>query len=289
MSPSRAITVALTAVLASSVAGCGKTVTPPPPEQSSAYVALGDSFTAVAGTGPFSDRACERGRDDYPSLVARAMNLTFTDASCGGAQTDALVHAQKLPSGGIVQPQFGALDPDTQVVTLGIGLNDNKLAAYLTDVCLPKTRDDSDCQSYLALPDSSEAIDLMAKNVSTALARIAERAPKARVILVGYPRLLPATGDCPKLVPLPPVALRRARTGLALADVALKAVAKNRHVEYVDMYTASVGHDVCSAAPWVAGYKDVPGKARAFHPYKSYHEAVAAKVEALLRTKKPQA
>ena len=50
------------------VSGCGKKAAPdPPPDDTTDYVALGDSFTAVAGTGPYTDEICNRGAEDYPA------------------------------------------------------------------------------------------------------------------------------------------------------------------------------------------------------------------------------
>ena len=298
MHPSRSLAIALVAVCAVAVAGCGKKPPPaPPPETGAAYVALGDSFTAASGYGPFEDRICRRADDDYPALVAEKAGLTLDDVSCGGAGISNLTQAQVITGEGTRQAQLNAGSADTELVTVGLGLNDPvndtdvTLASVLTDLCVPKKGKLSDlCTAYLQLPDKnmSDAVDDMAEQVGAGLDRIRAQAPDARIIFVGYPRVLPDVGSC-RQVPLPVVALNRLRSTLKQANAALSRIAEKRHVEYVDMFTASKGHDACSAEPWVNGYKTRKGEAFAFHPYKAYHRAVADKVAALLEKQKPQA
>jgi len=295
--PSRTLALALAAACAVTLAGCGKQPAPgPEPDSDNYYVALGDSFTAVAGTGPFTDPAfCRRGTQDYPQLVATELHLTpFADVSCGGAAPENLTQAQVVTGKGTNQPQLGAISPGTKVVTLGMGLNESlngtPISYVLTQLCLPKNVNDAGCQAYLAASDADwkKVIDAVGARLTESLRQIRERAPQARILVVGYPRLLPDHGGCAKQVPLPPGALTRIRTTLKLIDQKYRSVSAKANVEYVDMYAASRGHDVCSADPWVNGYRDRKGKAFAFHPFTSYHRAVAAAIVALLK-QKPQA
>lgn len=300
MTPSRLAAVVVLACLVT--AGCGaKPPAEPPPEETFAYVALGDSFTAVAGTGPYANPVCRRSKDDYPALVAAERGITsFADASCGGAQTADLTGAQVVQGAGVNQPQLNDVSADTELVTVGIGLNDpvndagTQLSYVLLSLCLPEKggakRSDA-CEEYLKLPDSAlaDAVDVVADRVAAALDRIKVQAPQARIIFVGYPRVLPDQGDCPAQLPLPPLALARVRSTGLMVNRALERVATKAGAEFVDMYAASRGHDICSEDPWVNGKKAIRDKAEAFHPYKAYHQAVAAKIVALLGKEKPQA
>jgi len=270
------------------VSGCGRKAAPdPPPDDTTEYVALGDSFTAVAGTGPYTDALCNRGADDYPSLLAKKLGITsFADVSCGGAKTVDLTQAQLIePNKGVNQPQFSALTPGTKLITLGIGLNDNDLAFFLTTACLPK-RDElkTYCAAYVNQPDSvvTDRVDQMGDLVANSLDLIRQRAPEARIVLVGYPRLAPDQGTCTKQLPFPGIVVDRLRSTLRDANTTLAAVAKRKKVDYVDMYAPSRGHDICSDSPWVNGVKEVKDKALPFHPYKAYHRAVADKIAALI-------
>ena len=296
MIPSRVLVAVVVSACALTLAGCGKKPVDPPIVESTAYVALGDSFTAVAGTGPYSDKVCRRSEDDYPALVAKAVNLaSFEDVSCGGAAPGDLTGTQRIGTEGTNQAQLDAVSEDTKLVTMGIGLNERlngqPIAAVLLQICLPENEDSEACKAYLQVSDSkwAEVIDQVGEQITSSLARIREQAPEARIVLVGYPRLLPDSGGCAKQLPLPTVALNRIRTTLRLTNETLKAVAKEAKADYVDIYTPSKGHDLCSADPWVNGKKTIKGKAEAFHPYKAYHRAVAAKIVALLKTKEPQA
>jgi lysophospholipase L1-like esterase len=269
------------------VSGCGRKAAPdPPPDETNEYVALGDSFTAVAGTGPFTDEICNRSSDDYPHLLAEKLDITsFADVSCGGAQTVDLTQTDLIEGKGVNQPQLSALSPTTKLVTLGIGLNDNDLAFFLTTACLPKHPElKSYCAAYVNQPDSAvtDLVDKMGGLVGKSLDQIRQRAPEARVILVGYPRLVPDQGTCSKQLPFPAIVVNRLRSTLRDANETLASVAKKKKVDYVDMYAPSRGHDICSDSPWVNGVKEIKGKALPFHPYEAYHRAVADKIAALI-------
>ena len=88
---------------------------------------------------------------------------------------------------------------------------------------------------------------------------------------------------CPTALPLPDAAADRLRTVLRLVNSDLAEVARKQKVDFIDMYAASPGHELCSNDPWMAGERNVPGKALQFHPYTSYHRAVADKILALLK------
>ncbi len=95
-----------------------------------------------------------------------------------------------------------------------------------------------------------------APKVAAVLAAIRERAPAARILVVGYPVILPAAG--PGCWPLVPIAVGdvawlrtvEGRLNAMLADEVAKAGGM-----FVDTYSSSVGHDVCRlpGAKWVEG------------------------------------
>jgi hypothetical protein len=92
--------------------------------------------------------------------------------------------------------------------------------------------------------------------VAAVLAAIDERSPDARVLLVGYPAILPDEGPgCFPVVPYSPgdVAYLRGVEKALNAMLADQAAAAG--VEFVDTYTPSIGHDVCQlpGTKWVEG------------------------------------
>ena len=123
-------------------------------------------------------------------------------------------------------------------------------------------------------------LDRISERVTSALIGVQDRAPQARVVLVGYPQLIPAEGSCPALLPLAEGDLPFARTvNRGLAD-ALENAAEAAGVEYVDTFALSRGHDICADEPWVNGQVNDPERALAFHPFAAGQEAVA---DALVR------
>ena len=85
------------------------------------YVALGDSYTAGPGIPHQTAESggCRRSDHNYPHLVAAALGVArLIDVSCGSATTAHMTSPQALPGGLTNGPQFDALTPDVDLVTL---------------------------------------------------------------------------------------------------------------------------------------------------------------------------
>ena len=67
----------------------------------------------------------------------------------------------------------------------------------------------------------------------------------------------------------------------------MRGAAKQTGAEFVDMYAASDGHDICSDDPWVNGRKTEPGTALAYHPLAVEQQAVADLVLSLVEAPTP--
>lgn len=285
----RYLAVATILGIALGLAGCASSAQPSHRSATSPfspYVALGDSYTAVSGTDASIDDPCLRSDNAYPNLLASDMGITdFTSVACGGATTTNLTSTQYPLGKGRNDPQLKAIGAGTKLVTIGIGLNDEAYSTLTLISCFPVNgKEQSSCAPYLARPQSDldAMVAQIGTNVAGALSAIKKAAPGARVVFIGYPRLLPDHSDCNAQVPLPKKALERVRnSGVAVNDT-LKRVAKKAGVDFLDMYAASVGHDVCSAEPWVNGQRTLTGEAFPFHPFPAYHVAVAEKLAALL-------
>ncbi|MBB6628165.1 SGNH/GDSL hydrolase family protein [Nocardioides sp. KIGAM211] len=253
------------------------------------YVALGDSYTA-APLVPTTDtgNGCLRSDHNYPALVAAAMPGTaLTDVSCSGADSTSMIGVQE--TGDQTQPaQFDALSKDADLVTIGIGGNDFNLFATLVGVCSQLRDGDptgNPCETKLRSGGGDTLTKELPKirgHVRAIVAGIKDRAPNAKVIVVGYPQIIPSSGTCPKLLPLAdgdyPFA-RRINQGLADAVEAGAAKAD----AYVDMFAASKGHDICSDDPWINGAATDATAALAFHPFAAEQQAAADLVLEQLR------
>jgi lysophospholipase L1-like esterase len=283
--------MAVLLVLIAAASGCGghKSET----DKVSEYVALGDSYTAGAGMNPVKDKPCRRSEINYPSLVDKALKIkSFADRSCAGARTGNLEEPQTYQLQQLNAPQLNAVGKTTKLVTIGMGLNDNAISTGLLLICitLKSAVPNEVCQQYLRQPQSTIDAQIRgaANDVKTAIETIKKKAPDARIVVIGYPRVAPDQGSCgapgqtAERFPVPEAQLARLRDSMKFADEAWSDVAKQTGSLYVDMYDASKGHDICSDDPWIAGYLGVTGKAAGLHPLPAYAKAVAAEVVKVL-------
>ncbi len=250
------------------------------------YVALGDSFTA-APLVPVTDLAegCLRSDANYPSLLAASLDLELTDVSCSGATTRDLLRRQATVRDSSVPAQLDALDADTDLVTLGIGGNDQALFSGLVETCLrlrTQDRRGAPCADSAVGRRLLAATPRIGGNIERALRRVQRRAPDARVILVGYPRIAPSRGACPRRLPFATGDVTFGDRVLRALDRSMSRAADRVGVDYLDLYSASAGHDVCSDEPWVNGRRTRSGVALAFHPLAAGAAATARLLEDLV-------
>ena len=174
-------------------------------------------------------------------------------------------------------PQLRALDRRTDLVTVGIGANDEGLFARL--VACVSAGAEVGCSQALGL--SREVLRRTEDRVARALSAVEQRAPRATVVLVGYPRLVDPETPCPRL-PAPADRLEELAQVERDLDRSLQSAARTAGVEYLDMHAASTGHEVCSSDPWVNGATTDESAALAFHPFAEGQQAVAERVLELL-------
>ncbi|TGA92131.1 SGNH/GDSL hydrolase family protein [Streptomyces sp. MZ04] len=215
------------------------------------YVALGDSFSAASGVLPLDPSApllCARSTANYPHVVAKRTGAQLTDVTCGGAQTKHFTESQYAG----VAPQLDAVDADTDLVTLTIGGNDNNTFISAIVACgtagvlsggKGSPCKDANGDSFIKQIDANTYPALKAS-----LSAIKDKAPQARVAILGYPWILPAKSD-PSCFAKMPVAegdvpyLRELQTHL---NKAVRRAASETGATYVDMAAASEGRDACA-------------------------------------------
>ena len=274
-----ALAVLLSGCSAAEETGSTGAPTPPTPPAYDAYVALGDSYTAAPLVPPTDTSTfCLRSEVNYPALVAEAMpGSTLTDVSCSGATTADTV-ARQTGQGGSVPPQFDALEPGTDLVTVGLGGNDERLFAGILGSCIQLAPNDptgSPCADAAADgPDLDTTLARIRANLVDVVAGVRHRSPQARVVLVGYPQLVPESGSCEDL-PLATGDYPFARTvNEGLAD-AVREAAAEADAGFVDLWEPSTGHDICADEPWINGRVTSAETALAYHPLAVEQEAVA--------------
>ena len=244
------------------------------------YVALGSSFASGPMIPDVADQSCLRSTNNYPRLVAAALKLSLTDVSCGAATTD---HIISTPQG--AHPlQLDAVTPDTKLVTVTIGGNDvNYTVSNL--VCAGDGAKGQSCLGTDVKPaEIDAALAALPAKMANTLAAIKAKAPQARVVVLPYLRVLPASATpCPPSVPMQPADLKfQVRFSDKLHTI-IKRSAAAAKVDYVESYTPK-GHDACAAPRrrWVEG--QVPASpAFPFHPNAAGMKAQAKMIVARLQ------
>ncbi len=248
------------------------------------YVALGDSYTS----GPLipfqrlDPLGCLRSTQNYPSVVTRELDRTvLTDVSCAGADTGDMTQRQEVTLG-YNRPQFDALRPDTDLVTIGIGGNDHGVFGSVISTC-PGLRDSdptgSPCREHFTVDGVDTlkaAIAETRKNVEDVLDGVRKRSPEAVILLIGYPRIAPPSGTCPDILPFADGDYAWLNDIEETLNAALAtAAANNGTATFVDTYPASLGHDACADRAWIQGQHINPIGAANYHPNRRGMEGVA--------------
>lgn len=274
-------TIPLAVVVAAAVA-----VAPPAAaDEQVDYVALGDSFTSGSGIPNQIDIVCTRSDRNYPHLVAEAIGAELTDASCGGAVIGDMTGRQF----GFVPPQFDALKPDTDLVTVSIGGNDLPFGEIVVvcgglGIVSPIGKPCTNHYNAGGTDQIAARMPALQARLAEVVDGIQERSPNARVLFVGVPSVLPESGSCwgPNM-PVAPGDYAYLVKVTKNLNATFKAAAEQAGAEFADIYTGSVGHDICKpvGTRWVEGV--FPGEIAApVHPNARGAAGAAVAVQAAI-------
>ena len=267
----------LAGVIASTMAAVGLVATGgianADPAEGSRLVVFGDSI--AAGTNLMfttDDRDCRQGESSWPRLLANSVGVLgtpdFVDATCWGASIDS-GETWLLADQVRWADKRGALGPRTEVVLVGMGLNDrwgngvDGLLPAVTDCALNFIQGcDRDAPGQNRSPDSSALTpDSYADRIAQVTTYLKYYAPNARIALVGYPEMTPQRGDelCVTALGLPVVQPRGGALidHFAALDNAQRGAAQKLGLSFVDVRSAFSGHGPCSPDPWMNGLLDV--------------------------------
>lgn len=224
------------------------------------YVALGDS-AAAGPLIPDQDLlhlGCLRSSRNWPSVLARTLGVaSFRDVSCSAAVADDMTGSQATFLGP-VPPQFDALRPTTDLVSLTIGGNDIGLVGVALGCVnlLPEPIGVS-CEDRL----TSGGVDRIAEKIAAfeaefaaVLAGIHERAPHAAVVVVGYGTYI-RPGGCYPVTPIWGRDADYVQAGINRLNALFAKVSAEHDATFVDIAPPSRGHDVCApiGAKWFEG------------------------------------
>jgi hypothetical protein len=210
------------------------------------------------------------------------------DVTCSGATVAAMSNVQSTDLG-VNGPQLSAVAPDDRVVTLGIGGNDIDFRGIVEN-CMAATpwgptRVGKTCKSYYdpgGRDHIAAKIQALQARISATVDEIRARAPGAKILVVGYPAILPPAGfGCWPQLPLTSTDVPYLRLKELQLNGMLAAVAKANDVTFVDTYGPSEPHNACTAEP-VRWIEPIVPDALAFpvHPNAAGEAGMAKLVEA---------
>ena len=139
---------------------------------------------------------CLRSTVNYPHVIAARVPVQLTDVTCGGAETSDYFSSQYQG----VAPQLDAVQKNTQLVTMTIGGNDSGVFIDSIVECgaagLSTAGQGSPCKDKYGSSFEDTIKKTTYPSLVKALKAVRAKAPKARVAILGYPWILPASGGC---------------------------------------------------------------------------------------------
>jgi lysophospholipase L1-like esterase len=270
---------------------------PQPDNQLSVVVDIvGDSYMAGEGlhdtyidpadprhqsTGAPALQALARVQTDNPMLRVDA-----SLAAAAGAETADFFHAQAGPDNTFVNaPQRDQIRPDTQLVIVGFGGEDARLARVLAEARRttggPNTALDKEIRAlgplldwaatdeeYLAQATSSpagQAPTLVARMLQV-LAGIAARAPHAKIVVTTYPLAADPDNDHAATMIGEDELTSVRKFGYDLNQAINRAVQICRCGSLIDVSEAIAGHEIYTADPAYNEQRDQQAGQESFHP-----------------------
>jgi lysophospholipase L1-like esterase len=232
------------------------TAAPPAHAAAPVYVALGDSYASGTGTRSYIDdgTSCQRSTYAYASLIAAARGYALNLRACSGATV-----------ADVTNSQLSALTSATNYVTISVGGNDAGFADVLTECALPWWA--SDCDGAI---DDAQAIinNTLPGRLSTLYAAIRTRAPGAKVVVVGYPRIFNGE-DCNAFTWFSPAEESRLNQTADLINSRISTQAAARGFTFANPTSQFVGHAVCADVEYLNGLSNPISES--YHPNRTGH------------------
>jgi lysophospholipase L1-like esterase len=219
-----------------------------------AYVALGDSYASGVGTRTYySDSgSCYRSPYAYAVLDAVRLGASLSFQACSGART-----------GDVKNNQLGTLSASTTYVTVQVGGNDAGFSDVLTECAQPGWA--SDCNGAIDSAQSKITNTLPAA-LDSLYSAIRSKAPDAKVVVVGYPRIFNGE-DCNAGTWFSPSEETRLNQTADLLNSKLSSRAAAKGFSFVNPTSAFIGHAVCDSTEWINGLSNPIRES--YHPNRS--------------------
>ncbi len=232
-----------------------------------AYAALGDSYSSGVGTRSYyaDSGSCQRSPYAYPVLDAARLGAALTFVACSGAKV-----------ADVRNGQLSSLRTATRYVTVSVGGNDAGFSSVLLQCAQPWP---TTCWGAI---DNANAVirNTLPGRLDGLYAAIRSRAPNARVVVVGYPRLFNGE-ECNLAARISPGEQQELNATADLLATTIRTRAAAHGFAFVDARTRFTGHSVCDDVEWINGLSNPISES--YHPNRSGQSGYAALVEPALR------
>ena len=228
------------------------------------YVALGDSYSSGDGAGEYEEGTaepgeCWRSEHAYPKVIEE--EFSFEGAlgfyACSGHKG-----SDMLSQIGTPESQLERVTEHTSLVTVGIGGNDLGFIPVLrTCIVRMPLLERTACTDQE--DEVTEKMDAFEETLTEVITDIRERAPDARVLVLGYPRLFPeepsgmyytlSQGDQLWLNSVAQRFNNRIRDTAYQVDGDVYGSRQVGSVEFVNVFTALKGYEVSEDNSWLNG------------------------------------
>lgn len=231
----------------------------PPQTAVAKYVALGDSIAAGQGAGIPLD-ACLRTGEGYANGLDAIPRINLLrNAGCSGAAI-----------GDVADSQLGQVNRGTTLVTITAGAGDLDIGGVYA-ACFPDPTVPACVAAVVAAQETLQS-GVIAQRLGELILAVHERAPRADILVTGYP--LPFGGATQGFLGVIDGAV--AQLDAQIAGAVAAATLAGAPVGFVDVTTVFAAHSAISADPWLG--QNAADPVTFLHPnaagYAAYTEAV---------------
>jgi lysophospholipase L1-like esterase len=163
----------------------------------------------------------------------------------------------------VISGQVSALSAATTLVSITIGGNDAGFSGVMETCVLRST---STCLSAVATAETYVTTQLPARLAST-LQAIRQRAPGARIVVLGYPDMydLTKSGTCIGLSTQDRTALNGGADALDSALAKAVTATADRNIVFADVRGQFAPHEICDSGRWLHSV-DLLAISSSYHP-----------------------
>jgi hypothetical protein len=265
------------------------------------YVALGDSYSSGEGIPPYFEpkNACHRSMEAYPAQIdvpfttepfEGATGYGWGFLACSGAVTSQILKNQLTTKPDKSNTNWLPLSSSTSLVTITAGGDDVDFGGVLKFCYLKGNSCESDSFEGFSTLDAwaSAQFAALQPHLAALYKKVRSEAPNAKILVLGYPQLLPASDteqSCLKLQPgLPGIpglgndeqAFIRSADDQFNTTIANAVSDANVNATFLPVASAFAGHEVCgSLGEWINGpsvtltrhhFPPITPRTTSFHP-----------------------